>query len=385
MKKAVAIIFILFGSLGILAYVTYANRLSTPTVDRTLVRSLSRTRPPVQTVIIKPETLEERLIATGVINPEQDIIVTSEVSGKVLVARKDLGDSCKKGELLVRLDSESYRIAVSQAAAALEQARVGLKHREKDWKRIEQLQEGSVVTPQQLDGAQEAVSSGSATVAQADAALLLARRNLRETNVRCPFSGLVAEMMVDVGQAVSPATPLARLVDVSRLKIVLSVTSDKLSRLAMGMPVVLSDPSDPRQTFRGKVSRIGVAADTMTRTFPVEVEVESGQDGLRAGQVVRAELELKEYTDAVAIPRAALVQGEQGDAVFVVEGEMVKRVAVEVGPEIDGRLVILSGLKSGDEVVALGASTLENGELVEVKGRTEKSPSSDTPSKAQQP
>ncbi len=369
---AVIIVLVLLAALVGIGALTYMNRSEAP--DGTLVREVTLSKHPVQTRVAKPVTLVEKLASTGVLKAEQDVILTAEVGGKVQQVRKTLGDPCKKGDLYLQIDSESYRIGLAQAKAALTQSEVALDHAERDWRRMEKLKASAVVTAQQLDGAEQAVRAGRATVAQARAALKQAQRNVRETKVRCPFTGFVAERMIDPGQAVGPQTPLARLVDMNNLKLVLSVTSGKIGRLRVGQKVTLSDPNLPGQTFSGAVSRLGVAADPQTRTFPVEVKVNQDESGLRAGQVIHVSLELEEHRDVLAVPIEALIVATEQKSVLVVNGESAKKVPVEVGPQIEGDVIIRSGLKPNDEVIVMGGNNLVDGDAIEVVAKADSAP-----------
>ncbi len=364
--KAIVIIIIFLIIIAAVATFTITNRVRQPKVG--LVHAVERTRQPVQTLVLKPQTLVERLVATGVLKAKQDVVISAEVAGKVKRVQKELGDKCKKGELLLKLDSENYEIAVAQARAALTQGQVALDHAKRDWRRMQKLKESAVATAQQLDGAEGAQSSAQASVELNNAALRAAKRNLRETSVRCPFTGLVAERMVDVGQAVLPQTPLARLVDTSQLKLSLSVIASELSRIEIGQAVTLNDPSI-KKAYSGTVSRLGVAADPATRNFPVEIVVNDKDSSLRAGQIVHVTLMLKEHEDVLAVPVEAVIETGGTKSVFVTKKNQAKKVTVTTGPQIDDQVIVLKGLNTDDEVIRVGADDLTDGDLLNIVDR----------------
>jgi membrane fusion protein, multidrug efflux system len=313
-------------------------------------------------------------VATGVLEARQDVTLASEVGGKIKKVLKSLGDPCKKGELFLKLDTESFGLALAQAEAALSQAEVNAANAEREWRRMQKLTASQVATAQQLDNAEGALSVGKASVRQAAAAVDIARRNLRETRIKCPFTGFVAERLVENGETVAPQAPLARLVDTSSLKLVLSVTSDKLSRLEIGQRATLSDPSLPDRHYKGTVSRLGIAADAATRTFPVEVEVADAASRLRTGQVVQAELLLGVHEGVIAPPASALrTSGGEASVVTVKDGK-ARVTDIETGRSIDGRVIVTGGLEEGDEVVIVGGTDLKNGDAVEVTGRSKTTP-----------
>jgi membrane fusion protein (multidrug efflux system) len=361
---AMFVLLALFGGIG--AY-TYMNRVQPSAVE--MVAAVEQERQPVKTAVVAPRDVVERLTSTGVLKAERDVVLSAEVAGKVKKIFKELGDRCDKGDLLARLDQSGYRIALAQARAGLKQAEAALEHAGRDQARLAKLEAQAAVTGQQLDAADGAVKSSAAAVEQAKAATSAARRNLKETEIRCPFDGFVAQRMVELGQSVMPGGPIARIVDTSQLRLALAVTAAELARLEVGQRVVLDDPELPDRTFTGTVDRLGVAADELTRSFPVEVAVGAEQDGLRSGQVVRASLELAEHRGVIAVPSAALVPGGEQRRLYTVQGEVAREVEVSLGPEVDGLTLIEAGLAAGDEVVVVGREMLEDGTPVEVVAR----------------
>ncbi len=350
----------------LIGVVTYLNRASRSNMG--LVNEVERAQKPVQIAVVQSATLTETIERTGVLEAQQDVVLTAEVAGKVRQVHRDLGDRCKKGEPLFQLDASSYRIAWLQASAARKQAQAALEQAEREHERTAKLHAQGVATDQALDLSKSAVDAARAVAEQAQAGLSMAQRNLQETTIRCPFEGAVAQRMVDVGQMVGPQTPLARLVDARQLELTVTVGAAELSRLEVGQKVELSDASLASLRYQGVVARLGVAADHLTRTFPVEVLVPGGGDGPRPGQVVRARIEIAVHADVLAVPEEALRATGAQAAVFVaVDGKALK-AEVQTGARIDGRVVIAQGIAAGDRVVVVGHDGLEPGDAVVTVG-----------------
>jgi membrane fusion protein (multidrug efflux system) len=367
-KIVIAVIVLALVGIGTLTYRNRESVVSTELISEVIIQ-----KRPVQTVVLAPQTLQEKLFATGVLGAEQDVIMQSEVAGRVKKVHKQLGEKCRRGETLVQLDPETYQIAVAQAKAMLAQSKVRLGQAKRDWDRMQALKESAVATAQQLDQAASSQSTAAAALEQAQATLRGAQRNLRETTIKCPFSGYVAEEKLEVGQTVGPNISVARLVDLKKLKLTLNVTSASLSRIRAGQSVELTDPALPEQTYRGVVSRLGVAADANTRNFPVEVQVDESEGALRAGQIVHATLALKEHVDVLSIPVESLITRIENNHVFVVVDGIAKKKTVRTGPQIGEQIIVLDGLKNGDEVVSIGGQELTDGTEVEVIRRLDKS------------
>ena len=185
-RSAKIVIAVIVASLIGIGYATYRNRssvVSTQEISEVIIE-----RRPVQTVVVAPQNLEEKLFASGVLGAEQDVVMQSEVAGRVKKVHKQLGEKCRRGETLVQLDPEHYQIAVAQAKAMVSQSKVRLDQARRDWDRNQALKESAVVTDQQLDQAESSRATASAALEQAEASLRAAQRNLRETNIKCPLT-----------------------------------------------------------------------------------------------------------------------------------------------------------------------------------------------------
>ncbi len=347
------------GAALIIGGITYLNRADNG--NGRLVNKVDRSVRPVHTLVATPTDLDETIERTGVLEPNRDVTLTAEVAGKVRRIFRDLGDSCRAGQTLIALDAEAYAIAVKDAEALLEQSRAGLAESERNLERAMKLKERKLASDQDMDRVQSAVDSARAGKQRAEAAVALARRNLREATIRCPFDGVVAERMVDVGALVGPQTPLMRFVDDQSLKLTLTVSAAELSRLRIGQPVELADPSVPDGDYRGEIARLGVAADPTTRTFPVEVRVEPGP---RPGQVVRSRVHIASHQDAIAVPADAVTFTEDGPCAFVVHDGQAVRKMVQLGPRVGERVILMSGVTPGERVITVGVHGLESGDQV---------------------
>ena len=365
MKPRTKFILILAGALALAVVVvvmTFLNRAS-PSASG-MVAEVVVARRPVQTLRLEPRQVEETLRRSGVLQANQDVVLTAEVMGKVRKVHMDLGDECVSGKPLIQLGAESYSASVQQATAAVAQAKVGRVQAQQDLERAKALVDSGVLPPQDFDRAKNAYDAADAAVKQAQAALRLAGRSLHESTIRCPFDGVVAERMVDVGALVGPQTPLFRIVDTTELLLTLRVSAAELASIRVGQTVSLVDSTADHLTYEGKVSRLGVAADMGTHTFPVQITVPGGDGGPRPGQVVRASIVLAVHKSALLVPADAVRHDADSASVFVAREDKAHKTSVEAGPRIGSDLLIRAGLKPGDEVVVVGQEGLAGDDLV---------------------
>jgi RND family efflux transporter MFP subunit len=364
MKTGPKVLVVTLSVLGVIAGVTYVNRA--PQSSAELVNEVTRKRNPVRTLVVRPIAMAQSITRTGVLQANMDVVITAEVGGRVEKIFKELGDGCKEGDVLLRLDQETYRISVAQAKAALEQSEVARDQARRTLDRVEKLRERNIAADAEFDSAEAAYRTSKASTEAARAVLRAASRNLKEATVRCPFTGELAERMVDIGQSVGPSVPLARLVNVDELKLKINVSASQLGQIEVGQQVALSDPDLPSNSVLGSVSRIGVAADPQTRTFPVEIVTENAGDVLRPGQVVEARCEFAVHQNVLAVPIEAVTNMDGAESVLVVVDGAAKRVPVRLGVRSEGQTIVEEGLTPGDEVIIVGGDGLEDGSLVEV-------------------
>jgi RND family efflux transporter MFP subunit len=355
------------------AFVTWLNRAA-PSGGELVVEVVSDSRP-VEVIELRPEPVTVTLEATGVLASKRDVVISAEVGGIVRQSLRQIGEPCREGAVLVRLDGEPWRIGRDQARALVSQAAAAHENAVRDLERVKRLETGAAVTPQQIDAAETGVRAAAAALEQARAGLRAAGRNLRVADIRCPFDGHVAERMVEVGQAVAPLSPVARLVDLDHLELAVAVAASRLGRISEGQDVRLGEPGARVRPFSGEVVRIGVAADPLTRAFPVVVALEPGQRGPRVGQVLAATFELARYDAALAVPTDAVADAEAAPTVLRVEGDLARRVAVELAERVGDRWVVATGLAAGDRVVTLGGDGLADGARVRVVGAPAAPPS----------
>lgn len=367
MKTGTRALLVIVAILVAIGGITFLNRMKSG--EGELVQAVTRTRSPVRVLEVRAADLDETISHTDALEASRDVVLTAEVAGKVVRLHKDLGDTCKRGEALLQLDAEAYKIALLRAEAGLKQARAQLDQARRDSARADALVKRSTVAAQTAEKARTAVEAAGAGVKQSSAAVMLAKRNLRLTRVTCPFTGQVAQRHVTQGQMVGNTTPLVRLVDASQLKLTLEVPAADLTRLKVGQKVLLDDPAQAGVNFQGQVSRLGVAADQLSHTFPVEVTVTgAGQDGPRPGQVLRAQVVIASHPGALAVTEETVIHVGRDKAPHLVlaDGDKAKLVPITLGPKVDSRRIVASGLTSGDKVVVLGQHGLASGALIEV-------------------
>jgi RND family efflux transporter MFP subunit len=352
----------------VLVIVAIINRAAS--TSESLRGDLERDQWPVNVRTVKPQLFIKRIIANGILRPMEESAMGAEVSAKIVSIEADLGDHVKKGQVLIRLDTSAYQLGLSSANAQYAEAKAGLELAADQYERTKKLAEKNLVSDEMMDQAAANLESSKARERLTKANQSLARRNLRETSVRSPYDGRVSSRSGGPGELVVPGVPIITVVKDEVLKIDLALSEMEIRQVSAGMPAIVSLPAIPSKVFQGKVTRIGVAADRGSGSFPVRVEVDNADYELMSGMRAAIHIELKRYPEAIVVTRDNIVRVSDQDAVFVTEENDTKTVArtrlIET-LERDGEKVrVVSGLEKGDLLIVVGQQSIKGGSRVSI-------------------
>lgn len=332
------------------------------------------TRVRVQTEKVRLARVEASESVTGTIRAYHRATITAETQGRVLARKALPGSSVESGGLLVELESARQVLEVRRTEAALGTAETVLLHAERDLARGEQLLEKKALSTQQHDDLRLAVDRARNEREVALVARDTARRSLADTKIRAPFAGSVDSLAVDVGDFVSVGTPVATLVDLSRVRIFGGVTAREAARLAPGMQARIGVADLDGKTFEAALVSVARVAGRLDGTYEIELGMDN-PGGLRDGMVASIELRDTSEKQSLLAPRTALLRRAGRPEVFVVEqgpqGAVAHVRGVRTG-RVDGEWIeIVEGLAVGDEVVFDGQFALQDGSSVVVDGAPE--------------
>ncbi len=302
----------------------------------------------VQAVENKSRTMTEEV--AGTVRAKFHAMLEAKLSGRIAQLPVVLGQRVKAGELVVRLDAAEINARLEQAEAAQEQT-------ERDWKRALALFEQQAVTRAEYDAAQSQNRFAQGAAAEA-------RAMMSYVAIVAPFDGVITKKWADVGDFAAPGKPLVAIEDPSALQLEADVPQaiashvQREARFAVHVDGVSGD-------LTGTVGEIGPAADPITRTFRIKVDLPA-QPGLSAGQFARLLVPVGERS-SLRVPESAVVVRGQLEMVFVVANQQAQLHLVKTGRRIDDEMEILSGLHAGDTVVVEGAAQLSDGQRVEPK------------------
>jgi RND family efflux transporter MFP subunit len=332
---------------------------------------------------IKKGDLSAHLIVVGNLIGEQTVDVAPKTSGRVESIRVQLGDRVRRNQVLAKIEDREIVEQVRQAVASQEVSKATIRQREADlrvaevnFERSKNLYGRQLLAKQALDdaesrylAAQAQLDLSKAQQTQTDARLEELRINLQNTSVISPVDGFVGKRNVDAGAMVSQNSPIASVVDISRLRMVANVVEKDLRMVSVGDLADVEVDAYPGETFRGRIARIAPVLDPSTRTASMEVEVPNASFKLKPGMYARVNLTVEDRKDVLVAPKNAVIDFESKRGVWVPSAEnRAQFIAVELGIEDTDRVEIKSGLKEGDKIVTTGAAAVRNNDQLIIAG-----------------
>lgn len=351
-KKIGLTIVIIAGLIAIVGFVLTNNKKKNEAKTAVVAQS-SSSDVAVRVAPAQTQTVETDFGANGNFEPARQMNFAAENAGRVVRVLVDEGCYVRVGQTLAVINADQISIDLESAQATYQNAL-------RDKQRYENAFKTGGVTQQQLDNAKLALENAEARVSQA-------RLRVRDANVRSSINGIVNKRYIEPGAYVSPGTQLFELVDVSRLKLAVTVNESQVARLKVGDKVSVTASVFPDKTFGGTVTFIAPKSDA-SLNFPVEIEVAHNPGNqLRAGMYGSAVFNFENSAPVLMVPRTAFVGSVNSNQIFVVDSANTARLRNVIAGRIVGDQVeILEGLKEGENVIISGQINLSEGSKISV-------------------
>lgn len=305
----------------------------------------------VKAYVVKPSTLDDRIVVTGTITPNEQVDLQSETAGRITKIYFREGASVGKGTLLVKINDAELRAQLGRAVARKELA-VTKEARQRT------LREKDAVSQAEYDVALNELRS-----AEADIALI--RAQLEKTEIRAPFSGRIGLRYVSEGSNITPSTKIASLNNVNPVKIDFSVPEKYFSVVRPGSLITFTIQGASGE-YNAKVYAVEPRIDAETRTLQVRALCSNSGGQLFPGAFAEINLVLNRTDGALMVPTEAVIPEMEGKKVFIVKDGKAEPRKIEVGIRTDRQVQIISGLAAGDSVITSGILQVKPGAKLKV-------------------
>ncbi|HWA16134.1 MAG TPA: efflux RND transporter periplasmic adaptor subunit [Gemmatimonadales bacterium] len=310
---------------------------------------------------------------SGALMAERQATVRAELTSTVTQVNAEAGQRVSAGAILGRLDDAGIRDAYNSSQAAVQSADANARIAARDLERATRLESAGAVATSDVEKAELQRTVAEAQAANARAQFASAEKNLARTVIRAPFTGIVSERPVNLGDVVQSGNPLFTIVDPNSFKFEGTVPLEALKALKVGTPVYFTAAG--LGELKGKITRINPAVDPATRQVRVTVGVPNSEGNLVAGLFAEGRVATS-TRQGVVVPSAAVDRRGIRPYVMRVKGGKVEKVEVELGL-IDAALEqmeIARGLEAGDTLLLGGARGLAAGTPVRIGSPAETIP-----------
>jgi len=349
MKK---IIFIIVGVilLGLMALKLYENKTIINEKNKVNVSKNYKVTVGAQKVFRK--SMDKKLVLVGSVISNQETQILSQAAGEITELRFKLGDFMTKGSLMAQVDNRVKKLN-------LETAVLNYTKLNEDFLKYKKLYEGNATSETQFREIKFAAENARIQVEQA-------KQQLEYTRITAPFSGYITAKSIESGSYLNIGNPVASIVDIAKLKISLSISESDAYALKVGSVATITTSQYPDAKYRGIISYISPKSDK-AHAYPIEISIENiSRYPLKAGTFVTAEIDLKNKTLPLLIPREALVGSLNDASVYVYDNGIANLRKITVGHDYNNYLEVLDGLKENELVITNGQINIADKSNVEL-------------------
>jgi RND family efflux transporter MFP subunit len=330
----------------------------------------------VKIIEVHTNPVDELYETSGTVKAKVISDISSRVMGSVTTINVRQGDRVREGDLLLTIDDKDLKQRVNaaeheytEALKSVESAKQNKSLLDTTYMRYKSLFDEKAISEQEIDEIENKKNltrleyeRAKAAVEKAAAYLREAEINLGFTKIKAPFSGIVTQKKIEVGNMAVPGTPLMVLEDDSTFRLEAYVDEILSEKLRVGMPVKVKIDALGKETI-GEIYEIVPSIDPMSRTFLIKVDLDD--ENLNTGLYGRVMVPFGKR-ETLLVPKESIVEKGQLVGVYVVDdrGSVSYRL-VKLGRDFDGKSEVLSGLKSGERIIVDGVEKAVDGGVVQ--------------------
>lgn len=307
----------------------------------------------VETKTLAPSTFNSKLRVVGNVETKNDIMISAEVSGRVIDHVVPEGSSVKKGQTILKIDDAKLMQEKHRLEAITSQAR-------ENYERLKKVFEEDSI------GSEIDYLNAKYGYQQSNSALNSIKVDLENTTLKAPFDGTVENYVLEEGEMASPGMPVVRLIGTKTFIVTAGVPARYADVVLAGDRVDVWFDTQNADTLSGKINFVGNSIDPQSRTFKIEVLLPAQEESYKVDMI--ANLRLNTLTEEnVIIVSEEFVYKEKDEFVSYIKAEdengepVAERRKVKLGPSYKSNVIIRDGLKAGDELITIGSAFLNEG------------------------
>lgn len=317
------------------------------TTNRREERAMAITVSPVTS-----ENFKHYVEVQGTVDAKNSVMVSPKSGGVLTAVYIKEGDNVRQGATLAKVDNSIMRESIAEVQNQLALANTVYEKQARLWEQ----KIGTEIQYLQAKNNKEALEKKIATL----------NTQLGQANIAAPISGVVDQVIAKVGEMASPGMPIARVVNLSNLKIVAKVADSYVASVKKGDEVIVKFP-DLNQEYKARITFVSTTVDPLSRTFRIEANLPS-TNSIKPNMLAQVQINDVTRKDALVIDQNMVQNTENGTVVYVAENEGGKKVAksrtVKTGLSYNGKIEILAGLQPGDQLITQGYQEVADGQAV---------------------
>ncbi|MCG1024865.1 efflux RND transporter periplasmic adaptor subunit [Dehalobacter sp.] len=331
---------------------------------------------PVEALTLHKQSISSAITLSGKVEADKEASVVVGTPAKVTAVYAKVGDSVSKGQVLFSLDKTDLMSSYNQAAAAYQLAQAGYQtnmanyeNSKKNYENMKQLYEIGAVSKSELDQAALAASDAvqetyKGQMAQAKAAYDAAQKALNDMDVKAPIDGILTALDVKIGSMVTSAVSPARVVDLSKVFVTVSLSEQEINRVHSGQSVQIEVPAASVKV-KGVIDSVSIAANAQGK-YTLKTYVDNKDGVIKPGMFANMTLSIAGKDNVLAVPTDAVIFHGGKDVVYIAKENAAVEMEVTTGLESGTETEIVSGLAEGDIIIAKGQNFVQDGSEIKV-------------------
>ena len=318
----------------------------------------------VRTATVQMAEIAPSMAVPGTVYSRDEAQVMAGLTGSLSFVAEP-GTLVKKGDTVASIDKATLHLQRAEQQALLARANISIKQLESDNRRQNELRSTKLVSEFQLEQ-----TTANRDLAIADANIIKVRikqinDQIRRTDTKAQFNGVVIERMFRAGEEVSRGATLARIIATDNIEIRAFVPLKHLARIEAGDAL---DIFNDEVRLLGSIRVLIPTGDIRSQTFEARIDIPSEYTNqLTVGQLVSVTIPIRPKAVSLAIPRDALVLRNDGSYVYRINADKTaERISVELGDSAGDLIAVVGNLNEGDQIAIRGGETLSNGALVRI-------------------
>ena len=304
---------------------------------------------------VSAEDFSHYIDLQGMVESEEHVMVQPGMPGAVTIVNVIEGQPVKKGQVMAEIDNRAIKENIAQLQTNLDLAKTAFERQERLWNKKIGSEMQYLQAKTQYESMQKSIAALSA--------------QLDMTRIKSPINGVVDQVNIKPGGFASPGFDGAfHVVNNKNMKVLLKVADSYLSKIKVGAPVSIY-LKDINETVEGKVSFVGKAVNTMTRTFSVEVKIPDNGKDYRPNMLASVSINDENLKEVVCAPSNLIKKDTDGSLYILVAenkgGNLIARKKfVKTGISYGSKIVVTEGLEPGDKIIRAGNEDLVDGQFV---------------------